>query len=116
MKHDLFPIEELPAGQMRAVKVGGVSILIIHTDDGSLHALRNVCAHQGAKLEHGPLQRAVSSDGLGSYALADDYVVRCPWHGFEYDAASGRALADPDHCRVRAYRVSVEAGRVLLER
>ena len=41
-------------------------------------------------------------------------VLVCPWHGWQYDVATGRCLHDPD-TQVRAYEVKVEDGRVWVE-
>jgi 3-phenylpropionate/trans-cinnamate dioxygenase ferredoxin subunit len=41
--------------------------------------------------------------------------MRCPWHGWEFDIASGRSLFDPDGVRVRNYPVTVEDGTVIVE-
>jgi nitrite reductase/ring-hydroxylating ferredoxin subunit len=40
-------------------------------------------------------------------------LVRCAWHGWEFEIASGRALADP-RIRARTYPVRVEDGRVVI--
>ena len=37
-------------------------------------------------------------------------VVRCPWHGWEFDILTGRSLYNPHRVRVRRYEVSVERG------
>ena len=41
-------------------------------------------------------------------------VLVSPWHGWQYDVATGRCLHDPD-TQVRAYEVKVEDGRVWVE-
>ena len=35
-------------------------------------------------------------------------LVRCPWHGWEFDLRTGQSWFDPERTRVRSYRVSVE--------
>jgi 3-phenylpropionate/trans-cinnamate dioxygenase ferredoxin subunit len=37
-------------------------------------------------------------------------IVRCPWHGWEFDLRSGQSWFDPVHTRVRSYEVRVEPG------
>jgi 3-phenylpropionate/trans-cinnamate dioxygenase ferredoxin subunit len=32
-------------------------------------------------------------------------ILRCPWHGWEFDLRDGRSVIDPDGTRVRAYLV-----------
>jgi 3-phenylpropionate/trans-cinnamate dioxygenase ferredoxin subunit len=41
-------------------------------------------------------------------------VIRCPWHGWEFDLESGRSLLEPDRYGLRTYRVTVEDGDVVL--
>jgi len=35
-------------------------------------------------------------------------MVRCPWHGWEFDIKTGQSWFDPDKTRVRNYPVTVE--------
>ncbi len=42
-------------------------------------------------------------------------MLRCPWHGWEFDLKSGVGLYDPyKHERVATYEVTVEEGEVVL--
>ena len=38
----------------------------------------------------------------------DEAVVKCPWHGWEFDIATGQSVFNPHRVRVRAYEVTVE--------
>jgi nitrite reductase/ring-hydroxylating ferredoxin subunit len=117
VKHDLFALDELPPGTMRPATVDGLAVVVVHTPDGRLHALRDTCPHEGARLSHGRLLPMVVEGDDGGYALAaDDFVLRCPWHAYEFDLDSGRCLVDPERSRVRVYPVSVVDGRVTVER
>ncbi len=40
--------------------------------------------------------------------------VRCPWHGIEFDIATGRSIVEPTMV-VRSYPVSVKGGFVVIE-
>jgi nitrite reductase (NADH) small subunit len=116
VKHQLFLLDELELGAMRPVQVDGLAVVVVRTLDGDLYAVRDRCPHAGAKLSNGRLERTVVGDGVGRYVLSDGHLIRCPWHGFEFDVSSGRCLADPENTRVRAYSVSVEGGVVWLEK
>ena len=37
-------------------------------------------------------------------------IVRCPWHGWEFDIRTGQSYFDPARVRVRRYEVTVESG------
>lgn len=114
MKHVLFPLEELPKGQMRAVEVKGRPLLVVHAPDGAVHAMWGRCPHYGAKLSTGLLESMTTSDGPGHYNLAEGrFVVRCPWHGYEFDVENGRCPAD-SQVTVRTFDVEIENGRVVV--
>jgi 3-phenylpropionate/trans-cinnamate dioxygenase ferredoxin subunit len=99
------------------VQVDGIGVVVVRTPDGRFRALRDRCPHQGAPLSRGRLLEAVVTDGDHGYALSgEDFVVRCPWHGWEIDVASGSCPADPVRGRVRTYEVSVVDGMLCLER
>ena len=66
--------------------------------DGKVSAVSNVCKHQ-----NGP---------LGDGKVVGGCIV-CPWHGYEYDPASGRAPA-PFTERLPTFSVRVVRGRVLV--
>jgi 3-phenylpropionate/trans-cinnamate dioxygenase ferredoxin subunit len=40
----------------------------------------------------------------------DGEILRCPWHGWEFDLRTGRSVVDPDGVRVRSYDVVVDDG------
>jgi nitrite reductase (NADH) small subunit len=116
MRHELFPVEELAPGDMRSVEIGNIRVVIIRKPDGSVRALRDRCSHMGAPLSVGWLRRAMDGDDVGQCAYLDQYVVRCPWHYYEFNVDTGLSMADAARDRVRAYDVTVEAGRIVLER
>lgn len=117
MRYSLFPADELQPGELRAASLNGISVVVIKTPSGALRALRNVCSHHGAPLSDGRLQPVVIGDDVGRYEISDDrMMVRCPWHGYEFDVDSGRCLADPEHARVKAYPVTIEEGMVCVDR
>jgi 3-phenylpropionate/trans-cinnamate dioxygenase ferredoxin subunit len=37
-------------------------------------------------------------------------IIRCPWHGWEFDIRTGQSYCDPKRFRTRAYAVNVEPG------
>jgi nitrite reductase/ring-hydroxylating ferredoxin subunit len=42
-------------------------------------------------------------------------ILKCPWHLWEFDIASGTTIAQPAK-RIRTYEVRVEEGVVILRR
>ena len=100
---------DLPPGTRRIVSVGSRSIGVFNVG-GRYHALRNVCPHQGASLCEGPLTGTALPGPPGTFRYGrEGEILRCPWHGWEFDVTSGRSIFNPHAVRVRSYRVAVEA-------
>jgi nitrite reductase/ring-hydroxylating ferredoxin subunit len=103
----------MPPGSQRRVTAGGRSIALFNTG-GEFFALRDVCPHQGAPLSAGTVVGQMRADGPGEYRFDSKCgQVRCPWHGWEYDLATGQSWYDPENDRVKSYPVSVCNGAEL---
>jgi nitrite reductase (NADH) small subunit len=90
--------EELGAGEMRAAALGRLPAVVIRLQDGTVHALVDRCLHHGAPLAHGRLTHGSRGQaGVGDYSADESVaVLRCPWHGYEYDVRTGCTLFDPN--------------------
>ena len=114
-RHVVARAEELPPGARRVVRVEGRAIVLFNVD-GELYALRDRCPHQGAALSGGRVIRSLSSPCPGAYVWNEAApLVRCPWHGWEYDLATGRSWWEPARSRVRSYPVERAAGPYVAE-
>ncbi|MBS0242238.1 MAG: Rieske 2Fe-2S domain-containing protein [Proteobacteria bacterium] len=80
---DAFPLDKL-----RIVSVQGREIGILRRSDGRVHAMRNWCPHKGAELCKGRVTGTMlpGDPGTLTYAMNGE-VIRCPWHGFEFERA-----------------------------
>jgi pyruvate oxidase len=67
--------DELAEGRVKPVTRGHITLCLTH-HAGRYGALDNRCPHQG-----GPLGEGSIENGL----------LRCPWHGWDYDPLSGKA-------------------------
>ena len=76
------------------------------------YALRNVCPHQTQSYLGGRAHsRIEGGQAVGELEVfADDPVLACPWHGWEFRLRGGECLVDPK-LRVRTYPVEVRDGR-----
>ncbi|MBI3964832.1 MAG: Rieske (2Fe-2S) protein [Chloroflexi bacterium] len=116
MEHAVCRVDELAPGERRVVTIGRRDVLIVRAADGSFRALRDVCPHQGARLSAGYLGGVVVAERVGEYRVErDDEIVRCPWHNFEFDSATGVCLVQPDRYRVKTYPVSVRDDAVVVD-
>jgi nitrite reductase (NADH) small subunit len=98
---------ELRPGERRIVEVDGRSIGVFNVK-GRYYALYNRCPHKGAPLCQGMVTDGVEGPGRGRYELVKEgEIVRCPWHGWEFDITTGRSWFNPHKVRVRRYDVEV---------
>ena len=101
-------VSELRPGERRVVDVGGRSVGVFNVD-GRFYALRNSCPHQGGPLCLGRTVGLVRAERPGQITYTrEGEILRCPWHGWEFDLATGRSVFDPNRTRVKSYPVEVE--------
>jgi len=109
-KHVVAQVSDVPPGERKIVEVAGRSIGIFNVA-GEFFALRNSCPHQGGPLCIGRLSGFLQSPLPGEYAYSrPGEVLRCPWHGWEFDVRTGQSWFDPARTRVRSYRVGIISG------
>ena len=107
-KHVVATVAEIPPGQRKIVEVAGISVGVFNVG-GAFYALKNTCPHQGAPLCLGSVKGTTLPSAPGEYVWGrDGEIIRCPWHGWEFDILTGRSVFNPHRCRVKAYEVSVE--------
>jgi nitrite reductase (NADH) small subunit len=88
--------EEIPAGHGTFVEKDGVALAVFNAGGGRFHATGPICPHEDGPLSEGWIE--------GDAAI-------CPWHGFDFDLATGRCGVDPD-LSVPVYAVRVTNGVV----
>jgi nitrite reductase/ring-hydroxylating ferredoxin subunit len=98
MRTRVLPLADLPPGKTALVTVSGQDIALFRQAD-EIHAIGNVCPHQGGSLCDG----AVEGD-----------IVICPLHGWEFDVRSGACMTVPGES-VERFAVVVEGGDIWLE-
>jgi 3-phenylpropionate/trans-cinnamate dioxygenase ferredoxin subunit len=97
------------------VVVGGRSIVVFNVE-GNLYAVRNTCPHHGAELACGTIGGTMLASKPHEYVFGlRNRVLRCPWHGWEFDLATGRSLFAPEQTRVKTYPVFVDGGGVVVD-
>ena len=117
--------DEIPAGGRRlVVPFRGRAGIGVFNVNGQFHALRNLCPHKSGPLCTGRVSGRIVADAPLAgrpLAVADaDYaleregeIIRCPWHLWEFEVATGRCLVDPK-VRVKTYPVAIEDGQVVV--
>jgi nitrite reductase (NADH) small subunit len=75
-------------------------------------ALLNVCPHELAPVCLGAVQGTALASEPGEYCWGrEGEILACPWHGWEFDLLTGRALADTSK-RLHLYLVVVREDMV----
>jgi nitrite reductase/ring-hydroxylating ferredoxin subunit len=114
-KHVIASLREFPAGSRKLVDVRGRKIAVFNIK-GEFFALANRCPHQGGGLCDGRLTGLVESGAPGEYRWSRrGEIIRCPWHGWEFDLRTGKSWCEPSKVRARQFNVSVAPGSALVE-
>jgi nitrite reductase/ring-hydroxylating ferredoxin subunit/DMSO/TMAO reductase YedYZ heme-binding membrane subunit len=96
---DVCALGEIPEKRARIATVAGERVAVFRYD-GLLSAVSNVCQHQNGPLGEGRVVKG---------------CITCPWHGYQYDPATGASPA-PFTERVPTFNVRVVSGRVEVHR
>jgi nitrite reductase/ring-hydroxylating ferredoxin subunit len=91
-------LEEIAEDEGFLFRSGPYQIALFRRGE-SVSALNNECPHAGASLSSG---------------FCDGEIVVCPWHGWEFDCATGKGLS-VEGCDAETFRVVVEEGVVKVE-
>lgn len=104
-------VDDIQDGGHIIVDVQGRSIGVYRIN-GEFFALHNYCPHAGAPLCKGQTVGTTLESKVYEYRFGrPGEIVRCPWHGWEFDIKTGKSLVDPK-VRARSYKVVVEDGRI----
>jgi len=91
--------DEIAEGKGRAFEAGTRTVAVFRAN-GKFYAVANKCLHRGASMCDG----AIADGGT---------TVRCPWHNWTFDLATGRNMLDPRE-HIRTYAVRVEGDHLIL--
>ena len=107
-RHPVAQAGEIPPGGRKIVSVGRLEIGLFNLA-GEIRAYRNACPHAGAPVCLGRISGTSLPSRVYEYIFGKEgLILRCPWHGWEFDLGTGEHVVDP---RVRLKRVAVEPGR-----
>ena len=114
----LGPVADFADPGRKVVDVDGVEVGVFHVK-GQFTAYLNLCPHQGGPVCQGKILPRVEekvgadrqSHGM-NFSKTQTNIV-CPWHGYEFDIATGRHQGNP-RLRLRPIEVRVSDGDVIL--
>lgn len=108
--------EDYPLDTLRIVTAGGREIGVVRRADGSVNAVRNWCPHKGAQICKTKLTGTMLPGPPGTLTWGHDgEIVRCPWHGFEFDIRTGQRPYSDSRMRLRVYPARIEKGQILVD-
>lgn len=91
---DVALLKDFPPGTRDVVDVDGVQVAVFNLD-GQLHAIEDICTHDGGELASGELENG---------------VIICPRHGARFSLITGEVLGPPAYEAVHVFPLRVEAG------
>ena len=112
---------EIPEGGRKIIVPfrgrAGIGIFNVH---GRYYALRNICPHKRGPLCTGEVSGHSSAQappsvtgGFVGYEREGE-ILRCPWHAWQFDIATGQCLVDPD-ARVKTYPILVDGDDLIVD-
>jgi len=98
---------EIPVGGRRIVTDGPLSIGVFNIN-GTFYAVRNVCPHYGAPLCQGTIHGTHRPSDVHEFDPGlQGRILRCPWHGWEFDIITGKGCFD-EKTKVATYPVETD--------
>ena len=114
-KHVVAAADDIPPGSRKLVTVKGRPIVVFNVA-GEYFGLLNRCPHQGGNLCEGKLTGLLEAAAPGQYRYSrQGEILRCPWHGWEFDVRTGQSYCEPDKIKARKFDVSLTEGRSIVE-
>ncbi len=114
-------VGEIPAGGRKIiVPFRGRAGIGIFNVGGRFYALRNICPHKRGPLCTGEVAGRGTTTappsltgGFVGYEREGE-ILRCPWHAWQFDIATGQCLVDPD-TRVKTYAIIVDGDDLIVD-
>jgi len=93
--HLVCRLDEIPQGGLMTRVVGDENV-ILSRQGAVVSCFQNACAHLGMEIDAGEVENG---------------IITCPWHGFQYDLATGECLTAPE-VQLQPHMVKVTGNRV----
>lgn len=88
---------EIPKGTVVSADIDGVQVAVVHTDEGSFHAVHDECSHAAVALSEGEV---------------DGCTLECWLHGSRFDLRTGQPTGLPATEPVPVFPVEIRDGDI----
>jgi nitrite reductase (NADH) small subunit len=106
-RHPVARQGEIKPGGRKIVSIGPLEIGVFNVG-GEIRAYRNACPHAGAPVCLGRVSGTSMPSQVYEYIYGmEGCVLRCPWHGWEFDLRTGEHIVDTG-TRLKAVPVEAE--------
>ena len=106
-------VGELAPGEMKTITLRNREYVLICRGPENYNIVFGRCPHQGGPMGLGWVGATPAAGAVGEYRLGENsQVIRCPWHAYEFDVASGRSLCNDNRLRLPTIRTEVEGDNV----
>lgn len=113
--HFVATLDELEASTPRLFSVAGRSIGLIRAD-GAVYAVRNVCPHKRAPICRGTFRGTMLPSDPDSFIFGmEEQVLRCPWHGWEFDLTTGKTLCGDEQKKLTLYPITIKENEIFVD-
>jgi nitrite reductase (NADH) small subunit len=114
MEH-LCTMDQLTPGKALLVEINKITIGIF-LENGNVYAVRNQCPHKLAPICKGVVDGTMlPSDPCDFKFGMEGEVLKCPWHGWEFDLKTGESLFGISKRKVKTYPVEVKENVVYIK-
>lgn len=97
---EVCKLADLPKGFGKNFKFGSFPALVIHADDGTVHAFKAICTHLGCTVQY----------------REDMKAIYCACHGGVYNAETGKNIAGPPPKPLEPMKAEVVDGKIIVSR
>lgn len=106
-------LDELAPGERRLITASRKSIAVFNTGS-QVVAVLNICPHAFAPVGLGKLGGTTLPSQAGEFIWGrENEILRCPWHGWEFDLHSGQCLTD--RRRLKRFPVVIRDEQIYVE-
>lgn len=114
-KHIVSSTADFPPGTRKLLTVNERAVVVFNIK-GEYFGLYDRCPHNGGPLAQGVLTGLLQSNEPGDYRYGKaGEIIRCPWHGWEFDVRTGQSFCRAIKAKARPLPVRVEAGSEIVE-